>query len=96
MVGGEIRRQRPAVIVGNDVANRFLNRVQVVPLTRKIERLYPSEASVMLQGSQHKAMANQLATVGKSRVVERLGQLDLADIARIENVIRVQLGPGSA
>ncbi len=59
-VGGEIEKQRPAVIVSNDPANKHLNRVQVVPLTSNIDKLFPSEAYVMLNGKQNKAIADQL------------------------------------
>jgi mRNA interferase MazF len=39
-IGGEIRKQRPANIVSNDAANFYLNRVQVVPITSNIDKLW--------------------------------------------------------
>ncbi|MGC2222894.1 MAG: type II toxin-antitoxin system PemK/MazF family toxin [Methylocella sp.] len=91
-IGGEIRKTRPAVIVGNDMANRALNRVQVVPLTSKAERLYPSEAYVVLNSEQRKAMTDQLSTISKLRLRERIGRLSQEEMAAIERAICLQLG----
>ena len=90
-VGGEVRKQRPAVIVSNDAANKHLNRVQVVPLTSSVDRIYPSEAPVTVRGKKHKAMADQLTTVSKQRLQNRVGRLSKADIQAVEQAIKLQL-----
>jgi len=71
--GGEIKKRRPALIISNDISNKYLNRVQVIPLTSKTDKLYPSEAYVTIKAKKHKAMADQLTTVRKERLSNPVG-----------------------
>ena len=91
-VGGEIRKERPALILSHDISNKYLNRVQVVPLTSNVERLYPSEAYVTVNGRRSKALADQLTTASKTRLRRKLGRVSEDDLRRVEVAVKVQLG----
>lgn len=91
-LGTEVKKTRPAVIVSNDVANEYLERVQVVPLTSNTARVYPSEAMVTVCNKKNKAAADQIATVSKKRLYKKIGSVSERELGEIAYVIKVQLG----
>ena len=91
-LGSEIRKKRPAVIVSNDVANTMMSRVQVVPVTSNVDRLYPSEAYVTVANKKGKAMADQLTTADKQRFSGYIGSISEQEMQQLDNAILIQLG----
>ena len=90
--GGEVRKTQPAVFVSNNAANQHANRVQVEPLSSKTGKLYPCEAMVTVEGRESKAMADQIMSVSKERLTERLGLLNPDQMHCVDMAIRIQLG----
>ncbi len=91
-IGTEAAKTRPAIIVSNDISNEFLERVQVVPLTSNITKIYPSETLIALRDKKSKAVADQIATVSKLRIRKKIGTLSSDELASVEFVLKLQLG----
>ena len=91
-IGSEIRKTRPAIIVSNNAANRHMERVQVIPLSSNVDRIYPSETVVTLAGQKSKAMADQLMTADKRRLKKVIGNLSQADMRAVDLIMKIQLG----
>ncbi len=90
-VGSEVQKQRPAVIISNNVANKNLERVVVVPLTSNVKRVYPAEALVTINQIPAKAMTDQIMTADKARLKNKMGSLSDLDLIAVENAIQTHL-----
>ena len=95
--GREIRKTRPAVVVSNLIACRHDSVVQVVPITGLKERpLRPYEAHIECGSSglakPSRAVANQIRTVARHRLVKRLGTLSAPELEALDRAVAIQLG----
>lgn len=91
-VGGEVQKTRPAIVISNDAANTVLNRLIVVPLSSRTDRLYPGEVIVQLGQQKSKAMSDQLTTISKLRLGKRIAALTGREMTLLEEAVLLQLG----
>jgi mRNA interferase MazF len=96
-VGSEIKKTRPALILQNDIANRYSSITIVAAITSQFEEpLYPTEVLVkkeeagLLQDSV--ALLNQIRSVDRKRIVDRLGTVDKKTMEKVDRALEISLG----
>ena len=100
VVGSEQGGVRPVVIVQNDVGNRYSPTVIVLAITGQVNKArLPTHVSVPAgnTGLQKDSviLAEQISTLDKRRLRERMGRVDGELMERIDAAIAVSFGLGN-
>ena len=77
VVGSEIKKTRPCLVISPNEMNAHIATVIVAPMTTKGQP-YPTRVSCRFRRKQGQVALDQIRTVDKSRLVRRLGTVDEA------------------
>ncbi|MFG6106744.1 type II toxin-antitoxin system PemK/MazF family toxin [Leptothoe sp. EHU-05/26/07-4] len=73
-VGSEIQKTRPCVVISPDEMNRYIATVIIAPMTTRGKQ-YPTRVVCQFQGKNGQIVLDQIRTVDKNRLVEKLGRI---------------------
>ena len=99
VVGREIAKTRPVVVVSNDLNNELSGTITILPITSgSLERIYPFEVLIQKGTADlpkdSKAKANQIRTLDRTRIVKRIGELPKDVMNKIEKAMKLHLDLG--
>ncbi len=92
ITGAEMAKTRPAVIVSLDVLNERLQTVTVCPLTTQLHPTWRSRVRVRCDGRPAEVAVDQIRTVSKARLGNKIGSLTQRDAAILRRVITEMYG----
>lgn len=91
--GSEERKDRPVVIIQNDIGNAHAPTAIVAPMTHWRKHRYPTQFDVaMPPGKISRVLCEQATTVDKSRLVRRMGRLSELEMQQLDQCLKVSLG----
>jgi mRNA interferase MazF len=96
-VGSEIRKTRPALVIQNDIANQHSPITIVAAISSKFdEPPYPTEVILEPRDSglpmRSAVLLNQIRSVDRQRLIQRLGQANASTMQGVEQAIMISLG----
>ena len=97
VVGSEQGGLRPVLIVQNDIGNKHSPTVIAAAITSKKEKSQlPTHISVSAQScglsKDSVVLLEQVRTLDKRRLKERMGELDSSSMAQVNNALQVSFG----
>jgi mRNA interferase MazF len=94
--GSEQTGRRPALVIQNDVGNRFSPDTVVAAMTTSIgDSSYPTEVRLSddMFGKPSVVMCSQLLTITQERLMgPPVARLDMTTMARVDAALRLSLG----
>src|SRR5258708_5056561 len=86
-IGSEIKKRRPAVIIGNDLINDLRRTVLVIPLTKAHDQTeWPVLVAVKSTGPGC-AVIDQLKACDKRRFGQKLGEVSAKEMEEIDQAL---------
>lgn len=91
-IGQEIRKTRPVVIVSDDLMNKFLGTVVACPLTTTLHTAWRSRIQILCAGKQAEIAVDQIRTIAKSRLINKIDKLSSHDSRLLRQLITQMYG----
>ncbi len=92
IIGAEIKKTRPVVIVSDDEMNKYLETVVACPLTTKLHPTWRSRIQTICAERQSEIAVDQIRTISKLRLIKKLDRLPQDDITRLRQLITEMYG----
>ena len=89
-IGHEIKKVRPGVIISPDEMNKNISTVIIAPMTTQ-SHSYPTRIPLKFTGKEAWIVLDQLRTVDRRRLIEKLGKIDQKTINQVKSIIKEML-----
>lgn len=90
-IGSEMKKDRPAVVVSNDMNNRHSNEITVVFLTSQPKKELATHVTVYSTGRESVALCEAPTTIDKQRTGNYLGRMSWKEMQAIDKALSVAL-----
>jgi mRNA interferase MazF len=92
VVGAEMAKSRPAVIVSLDTLNERLETITICPLTSQLHPDWRARLAVKAGKRPAEVAVDQIRTVSKARIGRRIGALTAVEAAALRRLLTEMYG----